>query len=152
LALAPPPRLADAPKPTVAGAATTGDGDGAYRRVPFEKLAGFDYVYGDSLPPEIRALNGKPVRIQGYMTPLEMEGLHVRRFLLTADQAMCCFGVIPPINGWIVVKMRGNGTAPYTNDLMVSVEGRLIVGEKYEDGALSFVYEIIADRVTKIEA
>ena len=85
------------------------------------------------------------VTVTGFMLPVKMhEGL-VTEFLLVKDPMMCCYGVMPKVNEWVVVKMNGKGVAPLM-DVPITFEGTLKVGQIYEGGYLTGLYLLQGDR------
>jgi hypothetical protein len=123
--------------------------------VGFDKLASFEFVAPESeakakeaeaqIPEQVRAYDAKRVTVTGFMLPVKMaEGLVVE-FLLVKDPMMCCYGVVPKVNEWVVVKMNGKGVAPLM-DVPITFEGTLSVGQIYEGGYLTGLYLLKGDR------
>jgi hypothetical protein len=69
-----------------------------------------------TVPPHINALQGRRVAVDGFMLPMLMKREHVTGFLLLRDQGGGCFGIAPPMNGWVYVTMAGKRTAEATQD------------------------------------
>ena len=65
------------------------------------------------IPDEVRAMDGKKVRIEGYMIPLKFEDGAVKTFFLSRYMMGCCFGVLPKANEVIEVQMVGEKGAYY---------------------------------------
>jgi hypothetical protein len=129
--------------------------DGKPVEVGFDKLASFEFVAPPDeskapeaekqIPAPVRALDAKKVAVTGFMLPVKMhEGL-VTEFLLVKDPMMCCYGVMPKVNEWVVVKMNGKGVAPLM-DVPLTFEGTLKVGQLYEGGYLTGLYLLQGDR------
>lgn len=128
-----------------------------YRDVSWKELASFDYapsrtplskkVSPVSFPPAIRGLNGHPLRLVGYMMPVEMDGENVASFVLVRNQALCCFGKTPAMNEWVMVRFRPGSAIPMNMDRPISVQGNFEVGEQIEEGAVVSLYRMVADRV-----
>lgn len=97
------------------------------------------------IPDLIRQLDGKKVVVTGFMLPMKMEGALTTEFLLVANSMLCCYGVVPPMNQWITVKMTKRGVKP-EQDVPVQVFGTLRVQTRVENGALSAIYHLDADR------
>lgn len=123
--------------------------------VGFDRLASFEFVAPPDeskapeaekqIPEAVRALDAKKVAVTGFMLPVKMhEGL-VTEFLLVKDPMMCCYGVVPKVNEWVVVKMNGKGVAPLM-DVPITFEGTLQVGQLYEGGYLTGLYLLEGDR------
>lgn len=133
-----------------------------YEAVGFDRLASYEYTppdydatapnatppKTDQIPAAIKALNQRKVAVTGFMLPVKMEEGLVKEFLLVKDAMMCCYGVMPKPNEWIVVKMVGKGVKPLM-DVPVSFEGKLQVGEMYENGYLTGLYLLEGDRLVE---
>jgi hypothetical protein len=135
------------------------DRSGAYAPVAFSKLAGFEYDIDmveasiaagqpdDEIPAEVRALNGRKVVASGFMVPIEMQGRETRTFLLMRNRMGCCFGMLLGINEWIHVRMEGDKTAQWINDVPINVYGTLEVGEDVRDGMVMSIYRMKGEDV-----
>jgi hypothetical protein len=134
-------------------------GDG-YEAVGFDRLASYTFTPpdydptvpnakppsgADQIPAAIKALDRKKVAVTGYMLPTKMEKGLVVEFLLVKDAMLCCYGVMPKVNEWVVVKMTGGGVKPLM-DIPITFDGTLRVGEMYENGYLTGVYLLEGDR------
>ena len=124
-----------------------------YENVGFDRLAAFEYTPPESeagvksqIPEKIKALDQKKVAVTGFMLPTKMDKGLVKEFLLVKDAMMCCYGAMPKVNEWIVVKMNGAGVKPLM-DLPITFEGKLRVGEMFENGYLTGVYLLEGDRM-----
>jgi hypothetical protein len=100
-----------------------------------------------TIPASVLALDGKRVRISGYMLPIKLENGLVKECLLLRSQMMCCYGRRPELNEWVVVKMKGNGV-PSTMDTPLSFYGTLHVGEIFENHTFEGLYELDGEKVT----
>jgi hypothetical protein len=102
------------------------------------------------IPDLIRQLDGQKVLVTGFMLPMKMDGSLTTEFLLVANSMLCCYGVVPPMNQWIVVKMVKKGVKPQ-QDVPVQILGTLRVEPRIESGALSAIYHLdgTAQRPTK---
>ncbi len=149
-------RAAEATSSTAKGKAA------GYEKVGFDKLASFDFTppgdgvapadgkapakTGDEqIPERIKAFDKKKVAVTGFMLPVKMDNGLVKEFLLVKDPMMCCYGVMPKVNEWIVVKMTGSGVKPLM-DIPITFEGTLKVGEMYEGGYLTGIYLLEGDK------
>jgi hypothetical protein len=75
---------------------------------------------GQMIPPEIAALDGKPVFIKGYIRPDSITiSKGINRFLLVRDNNQCCFGSLGDVKFFdqIDVKMTGSNTVDYSNGI-----------------------------------
>lgn len=136
--------------------------ESAYEAVGFDRLASFTYTppdydtttpdtpppKTDQIPAAIKALDQRKVTVTGFMLPVKMEGGLVKEFLLVKDAMMCCYGVMPKVNEWIVVKMVGKGVKPLM-DVPIAFEGKLRVGEMYENAYLTGIYLLEGDRLVE---
>ncbi len=134
---------------------------GGYEAVGFDRLASYTFTPpdydasvpnakppsgADQIPAAVKAFDGKKVAVTGYMLPTKMDKGLVVEFLLVKDAMMCCYGVMPKVNEWVVVKMTGAGVKPLM-DLPITFDGTLRVGEMYENGYLTGVYLLEGDRM-----
>lgn len=128
-----------------------------HRRVSFAELSAFDYsqtqrVAGvpttsakETIPEDVRKLNGQRVAVDGFMLPLDFDG-GVRTFILNASYDMCQYGAPTIINQRIDVVMTGDRRTIYTHT-PIRVYGVLEVGEAYESGELVSIYRMKADAI-----
>jgi hypothetical protein len=135
-----------------------------YAPVGFDRLASFTFTPPDTdatgqpqpakspeqIPEKIRALNDQKVGVTGFMLPVKMDGGLVKEFLLVKDPMMCCYGVMPRINEWVVVRMKGAGVKPLM-DVPITFEGRLKVGEMYENGYLTGIYLLEGEKMGDVK-
>jgi hypothetical protein len=138
-----------------------------FERVDFGMLAAFNYVPPgyetmvpgapppaadasakpkDQIPDFVRKLDAKKVAVTGFMLPTKFKDGKVTEFLLMKDQSGCCFGAMPRINEWIIVKM-GNGGIPPLMDVPLTLVGQLKVSEVFEEGYLSGIYQLNGERM-----
>jgi hypothetical protein len=127
--------------------------------VGFDKLASFEFTAPEDpakapaaeaqIPAKVRELTNKKVAVTGYMLPVKMDAGLVTEFLLVKDPMMCCYGVMPKVNEWVVVRMVGKGVPPLM-DVPITFEGTLQVGQLYEGGYLTGLYLLKGDR--KVES
>jgi len=113
-------------------------------KVGFELLGGFQ-LPGEGncerleFPKQVIGLNGKLVEVTGFMLPLKIEEGRVSEFLLLKDQNACCYGRMPRISEWIVVRPGEKGAAPLM-DVPIHCRGLLSVGERKEGDMVLGVY------------
>ncbi len=115
----------------------------------FDKLASYEFVAPEDpakaaaaeaqIPAKVREYNDKKVLVTGFMLPVKMAAGLVTEFLLVKDPMMCCYGVMPKVNEWVVVRMVGKGVPPLM-DVPITFEGTLSVGQLYEGGYLTGLY------------
>ncbi len=108
-------------------------------------LSNFDYEDGgQDIPPEIQAWNGKQVQIHGYMNPTRFTKEGVAEFMLTAFPGACCFGSIPRLNEWVVVRMPEGQSTEYAYYAPIAVQGVLEVGEEVVDDVVQSLFRMQA--------
>lgn len=113
-------------------------------KVGFAKLAGFDYQEGMKLPKEVTDLDEKQVEIRGFMQRESPGSEPVNSFLLIND-ACGCNGT-PKLNE-IVFCTLPDGVTTDIKPGVVTVTGKLYVGEEKEDGVVIMIYQLDADTV-----
>lgn len=98
------------------------------------------------IPELVRKVDGQKVLVRGFMLPMKMEGALTSEFLLVANSLLCCYGVVPPMNQWITVRMPpGKGLKPQ-QDVPLEVFGTLRVQPRVENGALNAIYHLEGTR------
>ncbi|RXK53678.1 DUF3299 domain-containing protein [Oleiharenicola lentus] len=147
---------ASAPSPAATEIKPTAEADAAgVYQVTFVHLSAYEFVAppdekqaGEAekqIPAPVKALDAKKVAVTGFMLPVKMnEGL-VTEFLLVKDPMACCYGVMPKVNEWVVVRMNGKGVPPLM-DVPITFEGTLKVGQIYEGGYLTGLYLLQGER------
>ncbi|MBK7997992.1 MAG: DUF3299 domain-containing protein [Verrucomicrobia bacterium] len=136
--------------------------DGAFTILSFEKLSAYDYFVTEipslleperlvlrstnSIPPQIKAYNGKRVSISGFVRPLRTQNRLVTEFLLLRDQGTCCFGSRAQMNHFVRVKLKGGGFSPGL-PVPYKATGTLSVGEEYVGEFLTSIYSMDAEKV-----
>ncbi len=143
------------PTPSIPAQPATLEKVDGYVRVGFDVLGGFEFTAPTDpaetaaagrpsaltpLPAQVRGLDGQKVRVRGYMLPLKMEGPRTTEFLLLASSMLCCYGVVPAMNQWIVVRTP-EGVEPL-QDVPLEFQGTLHVKERFEHGMLSAIYQL----------
>ena len=148
----PPLSALDGPLETVSG----------YAKIAFSQLAGFTVnapnqpLPTGTIPPDILAqvpasiqrLDGKKVVLTGFMLPTKLENGFATEFFFMSSSQLCCFGVTPAVNEWMLVKMRKEGL-PAVQDVPVSLAGRLRIRVQWTEGVLASLYELEGDGLLK---
>lgn len=150
------------PAASTAGApAAPAKKDGDYEIVGFDRLASFNFTppdYSptgaapapaakpDQIPAAIKALDEQKVAVAGFMLPVKMEEGLVKEFLLVRDPMACCYGMMPKVNEWVVVRMTGKGVQPLM-DVPLTFYGKLRVGEMFENGYLTGIYLLEGEKM-----
>ncbi len=112
--------------------------------VGFATLAGFEHKDGMVLPKEVTDLDEKIVAIRGFMQRETPGSGPVSQFLLIND-ACGCNGT-PKLNE-IVFCTLPDGVTMDIKVGVVTVTGKLYVGEEKEDGVVIMLYQMDADTV-----
>ena len=99
----------------------------------------------DQIPGMVKSWNGKKAMVTGYMVPVKMEKGLVTEFLLMRNTMACCYGGVPNMNEWVIVKMK-KGVQPMM-DLPVAFYGQLKVGAMFENGYMTGLYELSGERM-----
>ncbi len=99
------------------------------------------------LTDEIRKLNGKKVRIRGFMLPSSVfQTKGIKQFVLVRDNQECCFGPGAAIYDCIMIDMEEGKTTDF-NLRVMTVSGVLTIDTKsyqYPDGGHYAIYKLVA--------
>lgn len=132
-----------------------------YLKIGFERLSGFPFnpapfdpakpnaqpaSSADQIPERVKQFDGKKVIVTGFMLPVRTDKGRVTELLLMKDPMMCCYGVVPQINEWIVVRMT-NGGVPALQDVPIAFYGTLHVKELYDNNYLSGIYLLEGEKM-----
>lgn len=130
----------------------------------FDKLAGFPFKVTDDMiigtgdatansreittqiPAPVKALNEQEVSITGFMLPTKVDDGKATEFLLLKNQSMCCYGLTPNLNEYVSVRLTGQGVKPVM-DRLITVSGKLHVGEMRQSRLLVGLYQLDGDKV-----
>jgi hypothetical protein len=104
----------------------------------------------EQIPAQVKGWNGRKAVITGYMVPVKMEKGLVTEFLLMRNTMACCFGTVPNMNEWVIVKMR-KGVQPLM-DVPVAFYGQLKVGAMFENGYMTGLHELDAEKMAEVPA
>jgi hypothetical protein len=135
--------------------------DSGYLVLGFDQLASYKFVAPafdpvadpqgtpptgeEQIPAAVKDWNGRKAVIRGFMLPTRMENGRTTEFLLMANQMTCCFGLVPDMNDWVVVRMP-QGT-PVIQDVPITFYGTLHVGAMFENGYMTGIYAMDAERM-----
>lgn len=158
----------EAPKPAapVEGAALTPpEVENGYLKLGFDQLASYSFTPPpfdpaadpkatpptgeEQIPAIVKSWNGKKAIVTGYMVPVKMDKGLVTEFLLMRNTMACCFGTVPNMNEWVVVKMK-KGVQPMM-DVPVSFYGQLKVGATFENGYMTGLYELDGEKMGEVQ-
>ena len=122
---------------TLTGNAQPPAGDST--EISWKTLRGYNLKSG-KMSEVLTKLNGKAIRIPGFMVPLDdMDYESVGRFLLVPDPQACIHVPPPPANQMIYVVMKGKKKAPVTWGVPVVLAGELKVKSiRSQFGVVSF--------------
>lgn len=81
--------------------------------VDWKMLGDYDYVSGKTANAELTSLNGKSVKVPGFMVPLEDYQKEVVDFLLVPTPQACVHVPPPPPNQMVLVKMQNKTPSAY---------------------------------------
>jgi hypothetical protein len=106
--------------------------------IDWKTLGALDYVNG-KVPPALQALNGKEVKIPGFIVPLEDYEEEGAEFLLVPYFGACVHTPPPPPNQMVYVRMQGGKKLKFGWWDPVWMEGTLKI-EHYDSpyGAVGF--------------
>jgi hypothetical protein len=134
-----------------------------YLKIGFDRLASFPFnpapydpakpnqtppSSADQIPEPVRELDGKKAVVTGFMLPVRAEKGMVTELLLMKDPMMCCYGVVPNVNEWVIVKMT-NGGVQAMQDVPLAFYGKLHVKEQFDNGYLSGIYLLEAEKMAQ---
>ena len=103
----------------------------------------------EQIPATVKGWNGKKAVVTGFMIPVKMEKGLVTEFLLMRNTMACCYGAVPNMNEWVIVKMK-KGVAPLM-DVPVAFYGELKVGAMFENGYMTGLYELDGERMGEVQ-
>lgn len=114
--------------------------------LPDQQPESFEAEANRQIPESVRALDGKRVRVRGFLLSLGISKGLTREFLVMRSQMLCCYGRSPADNEWIVVKLPLPGLAIQQDEPM-DVIGTLHVGAVTQGGVFSQLYTLDGESV-----
>jgi hypothetical protein len=150
---------AAAPAPTAAAVPVVTT-TGGIINAGFDTLASFPFTVPDmtakthptvaeaekQIPASIKNLDGKTVRVRGFMMPVkELQG-KTTEFLITRSQPSCCFSGATEINEFVTVKVPGKGFDTMMDD-PITVEGKLHVAAVTDSGFIVGLYVLDGEKI-----
>jgi hypothetical protein len=133
--------------------------EGAYLKLGFDRLSSFKFVAPEydpvanpkatpptgeeQIPPMVKSWNGKRAIITGFMLPTKLDNGKATEFLLMANQMACCYGTVPNMNDWVVVKCPKG--VPVIQDVPISFRGQFKVCATFESGYMTGIYALDAE-------
>jgi hypothetical protein len=98
------------------------------------------------IPAAIKNLDGKTVRIRGFMMPVkELQG-KTTEFLITRSQPSCCFSGATEITEFVTVKVPGKGFDTLMDD-PITIQGTLHVGAITDSGFIVGLYLLDGEKL-----
>jgi hypothetical protein len=138
-----------------------------YLRLGFDRLAGYKFTPPpfdatanpsatppsgeEQIPETVKGWSGKKAIVTGFMLPVKMDNGLVTEFLLVKDPMMCCYGTVPNMNEWVVVKMLKGGVRPLM-DVPISFYGQLKVGATFENGYMTGIYQLEGEKMGDVKS
>ncbi len=92
------------------------------------------------LTDKVKKLDGKSIRIRGYILP-SFQQSNIKQFVLVRDNMECCFGPGALLHDCIIVEMTPPATATF-HTRPVSVEGVFSIRELKLDGKYLAIYHL----------
>ena len=92
------------------------------------------------LTDKVKSLDGKPIRIRGFILP-SFQQSGIKQFVLVRDNQECCFGPGALLHDCIIVEMVSPATADFSTR-PVSVEGVFTLKELKLDGKYLAIYHL----------
>jgi hypothetical protein len=125
------------------------EGPGRALRASFDdfdllKVLNMDPVTPDApglLPDWLKKLDGKRVRVRGFMYPSFLE-TGIERFILARDNQICCFGREPKIYDLVIVTLKKDVTTDYIQGRPFDVVGVFHISPELPDDGLGGLYKI----------
>jgi hypothetical protein len=133
--------------------------DAGYLKLGFDRLSSFKFVAPDfdpvanpratppsgedQIPSIVKTWNGKKAIVTGFMLPTKLENGKAVEFLLMANQMACCYGTVPNMNDWVIVKIPKG--VPITQDVPISFRGTFKVNAMFESGYMTGIYQLEAE-------
>ena len=99
----------------------------------------------EQIPAEVKGWSGRKAVVTGFMLPVRMENGLVTEFLLLKSPMMCCYGTVPNMNEWVIVKMPKG--VKVLMDVPISFYGRLKVGATFESGYMTGIYQLEGEKM-----
>ena len=121
--------------------------EGQTLELSIKELGNFEYDQekGGNIPKDVQQLAGTPVRLRGFMIPMDQAD-NITKFALVPDLFACCFGQPPQIQHMVVANCPQGKAVSYSPDEIV-VEGKLNVEEKKDDGYIVSLFEVSVSSV-----
>lgn len=130
-----------------------------YLKLGFDRLSGYKFVAPEydpvanpktppptgeeQIPAIVKGWDGKKAIITGFMLPTKLDNGKAVEFLLMANQMACCYGTVPNMNDWVVVRIPKG--VPVIQDVPISFRGQFHVHATFESGYMTGIYSLEAE-------
>ena len=112
-------------------------------KFPIEKDQTFDRAL---LTPELLAMEGKTIRIRGFIRP-SFKQSGIEKFVLVRDNQECCFGPGAMLYDCMIVTLEKGPATEYTTRA-ITVEGKFMLKEfEGPDGKIWAIFRLMGARV-----
>ena len=103
------------------------------------------------IPEKVKILDGKKVKIKGFMVPATYDkDYKVTSFLFAPDQKSCCFGNVPELNGFVFSTSKVG--VKNLKDILIEVTGTIYTEPRfYKEEECVLIYKMKIDSVKKLE-
>ncbi|MCA9081586.1 MAG: hypothetical protein KDA58_13565 [Planctomycetaceae bacterium] len=95
----------------------------------------------DHLPDWMLALDGKRIRLRGWMFPPSRED-GISRFMFVRDNGICCFGRLPKVYDKLAVTLKSGTTTSYIQGRPFDVIGVLSIEADVEDDEVMWLFAL----------
>ncbi len=133
--------------------------DNGYLKLGFDRLSGYKFIAPEydplanpkgspptgeeQIPQVVRGWSGKKAIVTGFMLPTKLDNGKAVEFLLMANQMACCYGTVPNMNDWVIVRIPKG--VPITQDVPISFRGTFKVSATFESGYMTGIYQLDAE-------
>ena len=133
--------------------------DNGYLKLGFDRLSSFKFIAPkydplanpkavpptgeEQIPAAVKAWSGRKAIVTGFMLPTKLDNGKAVEFLLMANQMACCYGTIPNMNDWVIVRIPKG--VPITQDVPISFRGTFKVNATFESGYMTGIYQLEAE-------
>lgn len=117
--------------------------------IDIDYLGAWEFADAENpFPDHVLALDGKHVKIRGFMLP-DVDFEHITQFHLVRSLWGCCFGAPPRINEIVRVKVMDPEGVDYTYNSL-EVIGKMAVIYEVEDGLIEDLYRMEGMTITEL--
>jgi hypothetical protein len=103
----------------------------------------------EQIPPAVKGWSGRKAIVTGFMLPTKLDNGKAVEFLLMANQMACCYGTVPNMNDWVIVRIPKG--VPITQDVPISFRGTFKVSATFESGYMTGIYQLDAEGPGQVE-